>query len=48
MKDGAGFDGDTNEVTIIDGSSETALPQMAKEDVAAAILDRIFVLKRGG
>jgi phosphopantothenoylcysteine decarboxylase/phosphopantothenate--cysteine ligase len=48
MKEGSGFDSDTNEVTIIDGGGETALPQMTKEDVASAILDRIISLKRGG
>ncbi len=47
-KEGAGFDSETNEVTMIDGHGETALPCMPKEEVAAAILDRITSLKRGG
>jgi phosphopantothenoylcysteine decarboxylase / phosphopantothenate---cysteine ligase len=46
-KEGSGFDSDTNEVTILDGRGETALPGMSKEDVAAAILDRVIALKRG-
>jgi phosphopantothenoylcysteine decarboxylase / phosphopantothenate---cysteine ligase len=47
-KEGSGFDVDTNEVTIIDIHGEAALPPMTKEDVAAAILDRIITVKRGG
>lgn len=45
---GAGFQVDTNMVTLLhrDGTVEE-LPQMSKEDVAAAILDRI-VRYRGG
>lgn len=46
--EGSGFDVDTNEVTIIDKQGQTALPLMSKEDVAAAILDRIITVKRGG
>lgn len=46
-KEGSGFDVDTNEVIIIDSKGHTALPVMKKEDVAAAILDRIITVKRG-
>jgi phosphopantothenoylcysteine decarboxylase / phosphopantothenate---cysteine ligase len=46
--EGAGFDVDTNEVTIIDSRGQTALPVMKKEDVAAAILDRIITVSGGG
>lgn len=42
LESGAGFDGDTNRVTIIgrDGSAES-LPLLSKRDVADRILDRI-------
>ena len=42
---GSGFDVDTNEVVIIDREAEKKLPLMDKEDVAAAIFDRILELK---
>lgn len=45
-KKGAGFDVDTNEVTIIDSEGENALPNMTKDEVAAAILDRIVELRK--
>lgn len=49
MKPGAGFQVDTNMVTLLhrDGRVEE-LPQMSKEDVAGAILDRIVEYRGGG
>ena len=38
---GAGFDVDTNQVTMISAGDATALPLMSKADVASAILDRV-------
>lgn len=47
-KEGAGFEGDTNVVTIIGRSGETAeLPMMSKDMVADAILDRVEELLNG-
>ena len=43
---GAGFGTDTNVVTMIRENKETELPIMSKEDVAEAILDEIFEIKR--
>lgn len=45
---GAGFEGDTNRVTLLtpDGVSE-ALPLLSKREVADVLLDRIEVLLRG-
>ena len=43
---GAGFGTDTNVVTMIRGNKETELPIMSKEEVAGAILDEIFEIKR--
>jgi phosphopantothenoylcysteine decarboxylase/phosphopantothenate--cysteine ligase len=45
---GAGFEVDTNRVTIVsrDGSEER-LPLMSKRDVAEAIIDRIVRMRRG-
>jgi phosphopantothenoylcysteine decarboxylase/phosphopantothenate--cysteine ligase len=43
---GAGFDVETNQVTIVSGSDAVTLPIMAKSDVAAAILDRLEPLLR--
>ena len=43
---GAGFGTDTNVVTMIRGNKETELPIMSKEEVAGAILDEIFGIKR--
>jgi phosphopantothenoylcysteine decarboxylase/phosphopantothenate--cysteine ligase len=37
----AGFDVDTNRVTLIGGDGATELPLLAKDDVADAVLDRI-------
>jgi len=42
----AGFDVDTNEVTILDAKGEKALPLMTKEEVASAIFDRIVELRK--
>ena len=39
--EGAGFGTDTNIVTLITKDEVRKLPQMSKEDVAAAILDGI-------
>lgn len=45
--EGAGFDVDTNIVTILDrGGRVERLTKMSKEDVAAAILDRVVDLHR--
>lgn len=45
--DGAGFDVDTNVVTIIDRSGRVdRLAKMSKDDVAVAILDRVIDLHR--
>jgi len=38
---GAGFEVDTNEVTIIDGAGEEALPLQAKSAIASALADRL-------
>ena len=46
LKKDAGFDSDTNEVTIIDSNSEQTLPCMSKDDVAAEIFDRVVELKK--
>lgn len=43
---GAGFGVDTNVVTLITAGGEKELPQMSKEDVAAAILDEIVSIVR--
>lgn len=43
---GAGFGTDTNVVTMIRENKETGLPIMSKEEVAGAILDEIFGIKR--
>ena len=43
---GAGFGTDTNVVTMIREHKETELPIMSKEEVAGAILDEIFEIKR--
>jgi phosphopantothenoylcysteine decarboxylase/phosphopantothenate--cysteine ligase len=44
---GAGFDVDTNIVTIVDGDGEEALPRQSKAEVARAILDRAARLLPG-
>lgn len=38
---GAGFDVDTNRVTVIDETNDEELPLMSKADVADALLDRV-------
>ena len=43
---GAGFGTDTNVVTMIRENKETELPIMSKEEVAGAILDEIFEIRR--
>ncbi len=43
---GAGFDVETNVVTLIDRETETSLPLLDKDAVADAILDRIAALRR--
>lgn len=43
--EGAGFDVNTNVVTLIDASGRAALPLLQKDDVADAILDRVVVLR---
>lgn len=40
--EGAGFQTDTNVITLITNSEEIELPLMSKEDVAGAILDKIM------
>jgi phosphopantothenoylcysteine decarboxylase/phosphopantothenate--cysteine ligase len=42
---GAGFDVETNVVTLIDGAATAALPLLDKDDVADAILDRVVALR---
>lgn len=42
---GAGFQGDTNILTLITKDEEVSLPLMSKEDAAAKILDKILSLK---
>ena len=41
---GAGFDVETNQVTLVSAAGNVALPLMSKADVAAAILDRVEAL----
>ena len=43
---GAGFDVDTNQVTLVSADGEDALPMQSKTDVARAILDRVERLMR--
>ena len=43
---GAGFQGDTNVLTLITQDSDVSLPLMRKEDAAMAILDKILQLTR--
>ncbi len=42
---GAGFDTDTNKVVILGGNRETQVELMDKDDVAHAVLDRLFEMK---
>lgn len=41
---GAGFQGDTNVLTLITQKEETSLPLMSKEDAANQLLDKILML----
>lgn len=43
--EGAGFDVETNVVTLVDASGATSLPMLDKDDVADAILDRVIALR---
>ena len=43
---GAGFQGDTNVLTLIKQEEEVSLPLMSKEDAAMMLLDKILFLKR--
>ena len=42
--EGAGFQGDTNVLTLITQDEEVSLPLMSKEDAALKILDKILTL----
>jgi phosphopantothenoylcysteine decarboxylase/phosphopantothenate--cysteine ligase len=42
---GAGFQGDTNVLTLISRNSETELPLLSKWDAANALLDEILRLR---
>lgn len=42
--EGAGFQGDTNVLTLITQDEEVSLPHMSKEDAALKILDKILTL----
>jgi phosphopantothenoylcysteine decarboxylase/phosphopantothenate--cysteine ligase len=44
LQPGAGFDADTNIVTLIDARGEEALPQLSKRAVADRILSRALTL----
>ena len=44
--EGAGFQGDTNVLTLITQDEEVSLPLMSKEDAAAKILDKIISLMK--
>ena len=46
--EGAGFQGDTNVLTLITQDEEVSLPLMSKEDAANKILDRILFLRVTG
>ena len=43
---GAGFQGDTNVLTLITQDEEVSLPLMSKEDAAVKILDKILFRRR--
>ena len=43
-EEGAGFQGDTNVLTLITQDEEVSLPLMSKEDAALKILDKILLL----
>ena len=42
--EGAGFETDTNVVTLITQNEEVSLPLLGKEETAARILDKIIAL----
>ena len=42
--EGAGFQGDTNVLTLITQKEEVSLPLMSKEDAASKLLDKILSL----
>ena len=44
--EGAGFQGDTNVLTLITQEEEVSLPLMSKEDAASKILDKILMLTK--
>ncbi|MEO2169670.1 MAG: phosphopantothenoylcysteine decarboxylase, partial [bacterium] len=44
----AGFDVETNRVTLLDVGAAASLPLLSKDEVADRILDRIRVLHRRG
>ena len=44
--EGAGFQGDTNVLTLITQNEEASLERMSKEDAANVILDKILSMLR--
>ncbi len=44
--EGAGFQGDTNVLTLISQEEEVSLPLMSKEDAAKELLDKILILRK--
>jgi phosphopantothenoylcysteine decarboxylase/phosphopantothenate--cysteine ligase len=42
-----GFDSDANEVTIVEAGGEQHLPRASKDEIAAAILDRVETIREG-
>ena len=44
--EGAGFQGDTNVLTLITKQEETSLPLMSKEEAASILLDKILSLRK--
>jgi phosphopantothenoylcysteine decarboxylase/phosphopantothenate--cysteine ligase len=47
LADGAGFDVETNRITIVGPDREDELPLMSKRDAALRIIDAVLDLKRG-
>ena len=45
--EGAGFQGDTNVLTLITREEEISLPLMTKEGAADRLLDKILVMTAG-
>ena len=43
---GAGFQGDTNVLTLITAEDETELPLMSKQEAAGKLLDRLMEIRR--